>query len=79
MLRFTNTIPKLYRSSFLPVVPILPSKIRALGRRDMSQLLKFGNFDLVKQHKLGFTDALVSKWRSRVSGLNVIHIDYEGT
>ncbi|KAH6917298.1 cytoplasmic protein [Coprinopsis sp. MPI-PUGE-AT-0042] len=37
----------------------------------------FGNFDLVKQVKLDFTDVTVSKWRSRVTGLTVIHLDYE--
>jgi hypothetical protein len=40
---------------------------------------KFGNFDLVKSFKLGFTDVHVSKWRSRVTGLSVVHLDYEGT
>jgi hypothetical protein len=40
---------------------------------------KFGNFDLVKRIKLGFTDVQVSKWRSRVTGLSVVHLDYEGT
>jgi hypothetical protein len=39
---------------------------------------KFGNFDLVKKIKLGFTDVQVSKWRSRVTGLSVVHLDYEG-
>ncbi|KAJ6575205.1 Metalloenzyme, LuxS/M16 peptidase-like protein [Mycena capillaripes] len=38
---------------------------------------KFGNFDLVKRIKLGFTDVQVSKWRSRVTGLSVVHLDYE--
>ncbi|KAJ7254026.1 Metalloenzyme, LuxS/M16 peptidase-like protein [Mycena haematopus] len=38
---------------------------------------KFGNFDLVKSIKLGFTDVRVSKWRSRVTGLSVVHLDYE--
>ncbi|KAJ6519911.1 Metalloenzyme, LuxS/M16 peptidase-like protein [Mycena sanguinolenta] len=38
---------------------------------------KFGNFDLVKSFKLGFTDVHVSKWRSRVTGLSVVHLDYE--
>ncbi|EAU93061.2 cytoplasmic protein [Coprinopsis cinerea okayama7 len=37
----------------------------------------YGNFDLVKQHKLDFTDVAVSKWQSRVTGLTVIHLDYE--
>ena len=37
-----------------------------------------GNFDLVKQLKLDFTDVLVSKWRSRSTGLTVIHLDYDG-
>ena len=38
----------------------------------------FGNFDLVKRLKLDFTDLLVSKWRSRCTGLTVIHLDYDG-
>ncbi|KAK7064154.1 Metalloenzyme, LuxS/M16 peptidase-like protein [Favolaschia claudopus] len=38
---------------------------------------QFGNFDLVKSIKLGFTDVQVSKWRSRVTGLSVVHLDYE--
>ena len=38
----------------------------------------FGNFDLVKRLKLDFTDVLVSKWRSRCTGLTVIHLDYDG-
>lgn len=38
----------------------------------------YGNFDLVTKTKLDFTDVLVSKYRSRVTGLSVIHLDYEG-
>jgi len=38
----------------------------------------FGNFDLIKRVKLDFTDVTVSKWRSRVTGLSVVHLDYEG-
>ncbi|KZT72760.1 hypothetical protein DAEQUDRAFT_663389 [Daedalea quercina L-15889] len=37
----------------------------------------FGNFDLVKRVKLDFTDVQVSKWKSRETGLSVVHIDYE--
>jgi hypothetical protein len=37
-----------------------------------------GNFDLVKRVKLDFTDVTVSKWRSRVTGLSIVHLDYEG-
>jgi hypothetical protein len=39
---------------------------------------KYGNFDLIKRIKLDFTDVVVSKWRSRVTGLSVVHLDYEG-
>jgi hypothetical protein len=39
---------------------------------------KFGNFDLVRRFKLDFTDVTVSKWRSRTTGLSVVHLDYEG-
>lgn len=38
---------------------------------------RFGNFDLIKKVELDFTDVVVSKWKSRVTGLNVIHLDYE--
>ncbi|KAJ3514376.1 hypothetical protein NLJ89_g2417 [Agrocybe chaxingu] len=37
----------------------------------------FGNYDLIKRIKLDFTDVVVSKWRSRVTGLTVVHLDYE--
>ncbi|KAF8078531.1 Metalloenzyme, LuxS/M16 peptidase-like protein [Lyophyllum atratum] len=37
----------------------------------------YGNFDLIKRVKLDFTDVVVSKWRSRTTGLNVVHLDYE--
>ena len=39
----------------------------------------FGNFDLVKRVGLEFTDVQVSKWKSRETGLSVVHLDYEGT
>jgi hypothetical protein len=37
-----------------------------------------GNFDLVQRFQLDYTDVVVSKWRSRASGLTVVHLDYEG-
>ncbi|KAL0072061.1 hypothetical protein AAF712_000984 [Marasmius tenuissimus] len=37
----------------------------------------FANFDLVKRVKLDFTDVTISKYKSRVTGLSVIHLDYE--
>ena len=39
---------------------------------------KYGNFDLVTRAKLGYADILVSKWKSRVTGLSVVHLDYTG-
>jgi hypothetical protein len=38
----------------------------------------FGNYNLIKRVKLDFTDVVVSKWKSSVTGLTVIHLDYEG-
>ena len=38
----------------------------------------FGDFDLINRVKLGFSEIMVSSWRSRVTGLNVVHLDYEG-
>ncbi|KAK1232703.1 hypothetical protein PQX77_004179 [Marasmius sp. AFHP31] len=37
----------------------------------------FANFDLIKRVKLDFTDVTISKYKSRVTGLSVIHLDYE--
>ncbi|KAI9060189.1 hypothetical protein FKP32DRAFT_1595582 [Trametes sanguinea] len=36
-----------------------------------------GNFDLIKKFKLDFADVHVSKWKSRSSGLSVVHLDYD--
>jgi hypothetical protein len=38
----------------------------------------FGNFDLIKRVALDYTDVVLSKWQSRVTGLSVVHLDYEG-
>lgn len=38
----------------------------------------FGNFDLVKRVGLDYTDVVVSKWQSRVTGLSIVHLDYDG-
>ncbi|KAG1833897.1 Metalloenzyme, LuxS/M16 peptidase-like protein [Suillus variegatus] len=37
----------------------------------------YGNFDLIKRVKLDYTDVVVSRWQSRVTGLTVVHLDYE--
>ncbi|KAF8922457.1 Metalloenzyme, LuxS/M16 peptidase-like protein [Mucidula mucida] len=37
----------------------------------------FGNFDLVKRVKVEYTDVVISKWKSRETGLTVVHLDYE--
>jgi hypothetical protein len=37
----------------------------------------FGNYELIKRVELDFTDVVVSKWKSSVTGLTVIHVDYE--
>lgn len=39
---------------------------------------RYGNFDLVTKTKLDFTEVLISKWKSRVTGLSVVHLDYDG-
>src|ERR1700748_1251670 len=42
------------------------------------QSQQFGNFDRIKHIKLDFTDVTVSQWRSRKTGLTMLHLDYEG-
>lgn len=36
-----------------------------------------GNFELVRRVKLEFTDVILEMWRSKVTGLTVVHLDYE--
>ena len=50
-------------------------KARRSGTEHQSQ---FGNFDLVKRIKLDYTDVSLSQWRSRKTGLTMLHLDYEG-
>ncbi|GJJ09486.1 hypothetical protein Clacol_003709 [Clathrus columnatus] len=38
----------------------------------------FGNFDLLRKHPLKIRDITMYKWRSRITGLNVLHLDYQG-
>jgi hypothetical protein len=40
--------------------------------------ISHGNFDLVQRFNIDNTDVNVSKWRSRETGLSIVHLDYEG-
>jgi hypothetical protein len=53
-----------------------PSLNGSAAPHDQSE--PYGNFDLVKRVKLDYTDVVVSRWQSRVTGLTVVHLDYEG-
>lgn len=46
--------------------------------RPMNLQQTYKNFDLVTTFKTPFADINVSKWRSRVSGLSVVHLEYDG-
>lgn len=37
----------------------------------------FHNFDLLSRVKVKYGDVVISKWRSRVSGLTLVHVDYQ--
>jgi len=37
-----------------------------------------GNFELLGQTSLNDTDATITRWRSKETGLKVVHVDYEG-
>jgi hypothetical protein len=75
---------KLSRSPKLGGVASFQRRNYALAH-NMSPLIEthppetFGNFDLVKRADLNLANIVASKWRSRVSGLSVVHLDYEGT
>ena len=39
---------------------------------------KFGNFDLIRTEKCELADIILSKYRSRETGLTLVHLDYQG-
>ncbi|KAH8114457.1 Metalloenzyme, LuxS/M16 peptidase-like protein [Phellopilus nigrolimitatus] len=39
----------------------------------------YGNFDLIQRVKLDITDVVLTKWRSRITGLSIVHLDYESS
>lgn len=38
----------------------------------------YENFDLLQRIKLDSTDVVLTKWRSRKTGLSIVHLDYDG-
>lgn len=82
-LRTISSLPNFPRSASHRI--ILPTRSRSLAsmapfqdRSAIDAFTSFGNFDLVQRVQLDYTDVVVSKWRSRVSGLTLVHLDYEG-
>jgi hypothetical protein len=78
---FKRRLPRPTSSSFFSTNN---SRLAQALQPDMPQTLHssssetFGDFDLINRVKLGFSEVTVSSWRSRVTGLNVVHLDYEG-
>lgn len=49
-----------------------------MSPRSTVNLTSYGNFDLVKRFRVELADVEITKWRSRITGLSVVHVDYEG-
>lgn len=78
-LKQTNYRNFLFRAAHTSTQGLKNATSTPLIATTMAQPLEtFGNYDLVKRVKLDFTDVVVSKWKSRETGLTVIHLDYEG-
>lgn len=60
--------------------PLLSRSNRNLNRNMImsSDVTSFGNFDLLKTHRLNIRNITLHKWKSRITGLTVLHIDYQG-
>ncbi|CUA75460.1 putative protein C3H1,02c [Schizosaccharomyces pombe 972h-] [Rhizoctonia solani] len=43
----------------------------------MGEILNTSNFELLQRVKLDYTNVEITKWKSKVTGLSVVHIDYE--
>ncbi|KAF7436910.1 hypothetical protein PC9H_003744 [Pleurotus ostreatus] len=84
VLGLLHRLPPSFRSRPLIPAAFAPSTLTQHFRRPLSSMQAvqtpsetYGNFDLVRRVKLDFTDVVVSKWRSRVTGLSIVHLDYE--
>ncbi|EJU02584.1 hypothetical protein DACRYDRAFT_21645 [Dacryopinax primogenitus] len=49
----------------------------ANGNTTQTKSEPYGNFDFVTRVKPDYANVVIEKWRSRVSGLSVVHVDYE--
>lgn len=39
----------------------------------------YGNFDLLQRIEVESAESVIEEWRSRTTGLTVVHIDYDST
>lgn len=68
-------------SSMMDIDPSTPSsstsaQVPAGGHHDIPS--KIGNFELLAQEKLDYSDITIAKWRSTSTGLKVVWADVEG-
>ncbi|KAH7100191.1 Metalloenzyme, LuxS/M16 peptidase-like protein [Auriculariales sp. MPI-PUGE-AT-0066] len=73
----------------LPAEPARPGSFRSLAQlastSPFSQTMSaapppaesVGNFDLLRRVKVKYGEVEISRWQSRVSGLSVVHVDYQ--
>ncbi|KAG8823488.1 hypothetical protein FRC17_009313 [Serendipita sp. 399] len=76
MMYMPNTLHEVHN----PLVPSSNPNIADVAI-DVSTLREgdyIGNFELRKKIKLNYTDVTITKWRSIESGLEVVHVDYQG-
>lgn len=73
---------RLLRPIRLAQLPLSRARLHTMPSSTIAPQLvpqHLGNFDLIVQEQLEFADLRVAKWRSRETGLKVVHIDVEGT
>ena len=65
-------------SSRIPRIHILRRSFATHPSTHIPMANSFGNFDLIRHDTIDYADLTISRWKSRVTGLTVIHLDYEG-
>ena len=78
--RFISSRQLDFRSNRLIHIPASTPQYYStqMPMQSFSTLKSYGNFDLVKRFRLELANAEISKWRSRITGLTLVHVDYEG-
>jgi hypothetical protein len=79
-----STLAKVAASLAISLMAYLGTKMNATSHteegmtRGTPKTDSIGNFELLKRITLNYTGVTITKWRSKDTGLKIVHVGYEG-